>query len=161
MGWIMRFTIVKGSTGILNCSVLPTLFLVQDSTQPYGSGICVHLEWFCKISKGINQGGGAHYLQCIKGFLALLHTLNFLSLIGCIVSKDLIIEGAGNLGIALNEVLIAVHEPQEASQLCNHDGDRPVLDSFNFMTISLDALLGNLVPQINYIGSEELTLSRL
>ena len=66
-----------------------------------------------------------------------------------------------NLSIVLNEAPIVVCEPQEAPQFCNHDGNRPVLNSFDFRTIHLDTILLNLMPQINYTGFEELTLSRL
>ena len=65
---------------------------------------------------------------------------------GCIVPRDLVIERAGNLGIPLYEALVMVCKPQEASQLHNHSMDGPVLDSFNFMTISSDTFLGNLMP---------------
>ena len=113
MGWVMRFTFGKCPANISNYSTLPTLLLVQDGTQPYGTGIHMHLEWFCKISKGQNWGRDAHYLQCIKGFLAFLHPLNFLFLMGSILPKDLVIEEAGNLGIPFFETSVVAHEAQE------------------------------------------------
>ena len=113
MGQVTRLTFGKGPASISNHSILPTL--LQDSIQPYGTGILVQIEWFCKVSKGQNWGRGAHHLQCIKGFLAFLHPLNFLFLMGCIVSRDLVIEGVSILGIPFYKVSIVVSELQEAS----------------------------------------------
>ena len=142
-------------------SYLSIWFLVQDCTKPHSTSISVHLEGFGKVIKGQNWGRGAQTPKHIKSFLSFLHSLNFSFLMGCTVTRNLIIEGVGDFGKTLNEVSIVVCKPQEASQLCNCSGNRSVLDSFIFMTIALDALLGNIMPQINYTGFEELTLSGL
>ena len=41
MGQVMRLAFGKGSASISNHPILPTLFFVQDSAQPYGTGIHV------------------------------------------------------------------------------------------------------------------------
>ena len=79
----------------------------------------------------------------------------------CIITRNLITDRVSNFGITLYEASKVVCDPQEAPQFCNHDGNGPVLDSFDFATIGADALLRNLMPQINYTGFGELTLSRL
>ena len=76
----------------------------------------MQLEGFGKVSKGQKLGGGAQNLQCVKGFLAFIHPLNFSFLKTCIIARNLIIEGVSNFSITLNEVSIVVCEPQEASQ---------------------------------------------
>ena len=121
----------------------------------------MQLKGFGKVSKGQDWGRGAQNLQHVKAFLAFLHPLNFSFLMNCSVARKLIIEGASNFVITLNEASIVVCEPQEAPLFCNHDGNWPVLGSFDFITICLDALFGNLMPKINYTGFEELAHSGL
>ena len=113
MGQITSFTLGKGFTGISNHLILPTLFLIQESTQPYGTGICLQLEWFSEISKSQNWGGGAHSLQCIKGFFAFLCPLNFLFLMGYVVPQRCGHRGTGDLGIPLYEMLVIAPELQQ------------------------------------------------
>ena len=60
-------------------------------------------------------GSSQLHILDIKGLLAFLCPLNFLSLMGCIVSRDLIIEGASDLGIPLHEMSVVVCEPKKAS----------------------------------------------
>ena len=71
----------------------------------------MQLEGFGKVSKGQDWGGGAQTLQCIKGFLAFFHPVDFSFLMGCIDIRNLIIQGADNFGITLNETSIIVREP--------------------------------------------------
>ena len=108
--------------------------------------VSVQLEGFSRVGKGQTWGRGAQTLHCIEGFLPFLCPLNFLFLMGCIVTRNLVIEGMVDFGITPNEASIVVHESQNASQLCNCDGKRAVLDSLDFMTISLYTLLGNPLP---------------
>ena len=143
---VMSFTLGEGPTSVCNYPIFPILFLVQGSTQPHGAGISMQLKGFSKVSECQDWVGGAQNPQCVKGFQAFLHPLKVLFLMSCIVTGNLIIEVASNFGITLKEASTVACEPQEALQFCNHDGNRPVLDSFDFMTISSDTVLGNLVP---------------
>ena len=90
---------------------LSFLLLVHDSTQPYGTCIGMQLEGFGKVSKGQDWGRVAQTLQCVKDFLAFLHPLNFSFLMGCIVARNLIVEGVSDFSITLNKASIVVCEP--------------------------------------------------
>ena len=141
MCWVMRFTLGEGSASIHDYMIFSILFLVQDSTQPKTTGISMHLEGFSEVSKGQNWGKGAQNLQHIKGPLAFICPLNFSFLMSCIAPGDLVIERVSNFSITLDKAFIIVCEPQKAPQFCDCGGNGPFLDSFDFMTIGLDALL--------------------
>ena len=118
----MRFTLGEGSASMHDYMIFPILFLVQDSTQPKTTGISMHLEGFCEVSKGQNWG---------KGPLAFICPLNVSFLMSCIVPGDLVIGRVSNFSITLDKALIIVCELQKAPQFCDWGGNGPFLDSFD------------------------------
>ena len=110
---VMRFTLGEGPMSVCDYPIFPILFLVQDITPPNGTCIGMQLEGFGKASKGQDWGRGTQTLQPIKGFLAFIHPLNFLFLISYIITGNLIIEGASDFSMMLDESSVVVCEPQE------------------------------------------------
>ena len=71
----------------------------------------MQLEGCGKVSKGQDWGRDAQALLCMEGFLTFFNPLIFfLFLMGCIVTRNLIVERTGKFGITLNESSKVVYE---------------------------------------------------
>ena len=101
----------------------------------------MHLEGLSEVSKGQDLEWRCTKPSTYQRLPGIHPSTHFSFLTSCIVPRDLIIEGTSNFSITLNKTSMVASECLEASQFCDHDGNRQVPDSFDVMHISADTLL--------------------